>query len=158
MRVLLFMALGVFIFAQSMRAQSFKEIANADGVSIVYKLTKTDSSGTKKDKYLLEVNVQNNNGYDLAYLIPKNSTFSLPLSDLMVTNTVNLFGMKLPEEYLSLSGFQTSLQTSDQKMVYVLPSKDSKKFEFKLITKKDIIPVVASASFKQRLISMENLY
>ncbi len=158
MKIRFLLLLLLFALSQQVWSQSFTEISNRDGVSVSYKISKTDSSSTKKDKYLLEVNIRNNNDYDLAYLIPKFTDMTYPLIDLVVNNTLNILGMKLPSEIFSLTGYQTSLQTADQKIICILPSKQVIKSEYKLITKKEITPIVSTANFKQRLIQMENLY
>ena len=158
MKIRFLLLLLLFAISQQVWSQSFTEISSRDGVSVSYKISKTDSSSTKKDKYLLEVNIRNNNDYDLAYLIPKFTDMTYPLIDLVVNNTLNILGMKLPSEIFSLTGYQTSLQTADQKIICILPSKQVIKSEYKLITKKEITPIVSTANFKQRLIQMENLY
>ena len=137
MKIRFLLLLLLFALSQQVWSQSFTEISNRDGVSVSYKISKTDSSSTKKDKYLLEVNIRNNNDYDLAYLIPKFTDMTYPLIDLVVNNTLNILGMKLPSEIFSLTGYQTSLQTADQKIICILPSKQVIKSEYKLITKKE---------------------
>ena len=59
----------IFISFGCLFGQNSVELANIDNVKIQYSLTKLESKETK-EKYLIQVNVVNNNNYPMYYVVP----------------------------------------------------------------------------------------
>lgn len=107
----------------SLFGQNSVEIANIDNVKIQYTLTKLESKESK-EKYLIQVNVVNNNDYPMYYLLPGYvaqdksimiATLNVNFAKIKVRNSTGLFG-----DGIGLSGDNSNMKTINNGFLFVL--------------------------------------
>ena len=112
-----------FVSFGSLFGQNSVEIANIDNVKIQYSLTKLESKETK-EKYLIQVNVINNNSYPMYYVVPglvaqdKSiviDVLNLNFAKIKIRNSTGLFG-----DGIGLSGDNSNMKTINNGFLFVL--------------------------------------
>jgi hypothetical protein len=157
MRILL--SLGLYLgFISQIFGQNAVEIANVDNVKIQYSLTRLESKETK-EKYLIQVNVVNNNNYPMYYVVPgivnedKSVTMdplNLNFAKIKIRNSTGLFG-----DGIGLSGDNSNMKTISNGFLFALMPGKIYNFETTFKVKTGDLPLVTN-TVKSNLNKLSN--
>lgn len=153
MKTKLFLIITLFIFISGF-GQEEKKVGEKNGVAVTYQLLLKGQT-SKKDKYLLIVNVVNNSEKDVYYKVPlikdsKTGKLNLPylgeqlgFTKIKVRNSKGLFG-----NGKSIIGEFTNLLTTDNQAVYIIKKGSIYNQETSFSTSKGVKPLVTNSFTK----------
>jgi hypothetical protein len=157
MRILF--SLGLYLgFISQIFGQNAVEIANVDNVKIQYSLTRLESKETK-EKYLIQVNVVNNNSYPMYYVVPgivnedKSVTMdplNLNFAKIKIRNSTGLFG-----DGIGLAGDNSNMKTISNGFLFALMPGKIYNFETTFKVKTGDLPLVTN-TVKSNLNKLSN--
>ncbi len=157
MRILF--SLGLYLgFISQIFGQNAVELANVDNVKIQYSLTKLESKETK-EKYLIQVNVVNNNSYPMYYVVPgivnedKSVTMdplNLNFAKIKIRNSTGLFG-----DGIGLAGDNSNMKTISNGFLFALMPGKIYNFETTFKVKTGDLPLVTN-TVKSNLNKLSN--
>ncbi len=157
MRILF--SLGLYLgFISQIFGQNAVELANVDNVKIQYSLTKLETKETK-EKYLIQVNVVNNNSYPMYYVVPgivnedKSVTMdplNLNFAKIKIRNSTGLFG-----DGIGLAGDNSNMKTISNGFLFALMPGKIYNFETTFKVKTGDLPLVTN-TVKSNLNKLSN--